>query len=424
LRGALSDCCPHWQTEFISDASHALTWLAQHHCEILFLDAKRASGCALTFLDAVWQRHPQILRFVCAESPDQALTLKCAWNSHRLFTEPLGTESIRASVERALEAQGWLTNPSVQARVARLRVLPTIPSLYFKLLKLVASPDPDLDAVTGLIESDLAISTQLIRVVNSAYYSYGRRISGLKEATQILGLEVIKSLVLAIQAFAQMDGVKPVYFSVDKVWRHSLAVGKWAREIAQSESEDKEFQEHTYTASLLHDIGKIVFAANLNVDYNSAIRHAKERRISLIDAEAQILGATHAEIAAYLAALWNLPRPVVDAIGFHHTPENSRSETFSPMTAVYAANVLQNQQNPNHTRPLTDNPRTLEYLHRVGVADMIATWATRLGVSLALPSGERTLRPATRSPIRGILQLATFLAPLNCAHAFALHHRY
>lgn len=122
LRFELSMSCPAWEVHFVSDCGPALEWLAPNVCDVLFLDIRLASGGALAFLGRIWEARSETLRFVCTRSPDSALTLKCVWNSHRLFTEPLTSDSIRSAIERALELQGWLADPAVQARVSRMRV--------------------------------------------------------------------------------------------------------------------------------------------------------------------------------------------------------------------------------------------------------------------------------------------------------------
>ena len=73
LHAELSRCCPEWDLEFIADSRAALARLNHAPCDVLFLDTRLGSGCALALLDAVWQTHPEILRFVCARSPDRAL---------------------------------------------------------------------------------------------------------------------------------------------------------------------------------------------------------------------------------------------------------------------------------------------------------------------------------------------------------------
>src|SRR5688572_3241018 len=122
LQSELSQSCADWEVQFVCNSPAALARLAEKACDVLFLDMGLASGCALTLLDTVWQTNPQIIRFICVRSPDPALSLKCVWNSHRLFTEPLTSQSIRKAIHRALELQGWLSDPAVQARVSRMRV--------------------------------------------------------------------------------------------------------------------------------------------------------------------------------------------------------------------------------------------------------------------------------------------------------------
>jgi HD-like signal output (HDOD) protein len=192
-----------------------------------------------------------------------------------------------------------------------------------------------------------------------------------------------------------MDGVKPVYFSIEKVWRHGLAVGQWAREIARLESNDTVLAEQAYTAGLLHDIGKIVFVANLNADYDAALKRAHEQHISPVLAEAAIFGASHAQIAAYLTALWGLPRAVVEAIGFHHTPDDSHDEEFSPLTAVYIANLFKNLQICYGHAP-GPHPIALGYLSRVGLANRLDFWASHWHVPPA------ALRPANGNHVEKV----------------------
>jgi hypothetical protein len=264
-----------------------------------------------------------------------------------------------------------------------------MPSLYFKLLKVIESPDPTVDAVAELIESDLAISTQLIRVVNSSYYGQERHISNLREAIQVLGFSTIKSLVLAIQAFAQMDGVKPVYFSIEKVWRHGLAVGQWAREIARLESNDTVLAEQAYTAGLLHDIGKIVFVANLNADYDAALKRAHEHHISPVLAEAAILAHPTRRLLLTDRALGLAARSLSHRV----SPRSGRfcDEEFSPLTAVYLANLFKNLQICNGHAP-GPHPIALGYLSRVGLAIGWISGKPLPCPACGAPSGQRQPR--------------------------------
>ncbi|MFQ5491870.1 MAG: HDOD domain-containing protein, partial [Phycisphaerae bacterium] len=99
----------------------------------------------------------------------------------------------------------------------------------------------------------------------------------------------------------------------------------------------------------------------------------RDKNLSLCQAEREVLGATHADVGAYLLGLWGLPDPIVEATAFHHDPARSRNESFSALTAVHAANALVLELaggDEDGTKAQLD----LDYLARVGVADRITAW--------------------------------------------------
>jgi HD-like signal output (HDOD) protein len=124
---------------------------------------------------------------------------------------------------------------------------------------------------------------------------------------------------------------------------------------------------------LLHDIGQLVLAANLPVDFQAAIGLARDRDIELWRAEMEVLGTDHAEIGACLLAIWGLPGPIVEAVGLHHRPVRLGETGFNPLVAVHAANVW--------TRAVESGPQRealpqldLDYLAACDCADRAVMW--------------------------------------------------
>jgi putative nucleotidyltransferase with HDIG domain len=374
---ALSDMLPqvssNWQLQFLSSTTSALELVNSGQCDVILVDSDLSSESGLELLDSIWRTHPHIIRFLCAKAPSEELMMKCIWNSHRLFTYAPEAVVVRDAIQRALDVQSWLCNKRVQPLVSRMRTFPSLPTLYFKVLKELESTHASVEKLAELVGSDLAITTKIIQVVNSAFYAQQRQISDVKEAIQILGFETLKSLVLGIQAIARLDKVKPLYFSADKIWRHGLAVATLARHLAQLECSDRLVAEEAFTAGLLHDIGKLVLATNLDDQYNGVLSLAQKNQIPLVEVELEVFGATHADTAAYLVAVWGLPRRVVEAIALHHTPKNSADAQFSPLTAVHIANVLVHEQSAEKEefiKPSLD----MEYLTRLGVHERVDVW--------------------------------------------------
>lgn len=420
LSDMLPQLCSNWQLQFLSSAPAALELVNTGQCDVILVDSKLSSDSGLELLDSIWKTHPHIIRFLCAKSPSEDLMMKCIWNSHRLFTYPPEAVVVRDAIQRALEVQNWLCNRRVQQLVSRMRTFPSLPTLYFKVLKELESPHASMEKLAELVGSDLAITTKIIQVVNSAFYAQQRQISDVKEAIQILGFETLKSLVLGIQAIARLDKVKPLYFSVDKIWRHGLAVATLARHVAQLESGDRVLAEEAFTAGLLHDIGKLVLASNLDDQYNGALSLAQKNQIPLVEVELGVFGATHADTAAYLVAVWGLPRRIVEAIALHHTPRNSEDVEFSPLAAVHIADVLEHEQcaeKSEFTKPTLD----MEYLTRLGVHERVDLWRGSEGKPTRsqahpedrshreIPKAPLASEPAPRRSTRPSLELVAYV---------------
>src|SRR5206468_10162885 len=112
-----------------------------------------------------------------------------------------------------------------------------------------------------------------------------------------------------------------------------------AKAIAQAECDDPKLADESFIAGMLHDIGKLVLAANFTEKFNRSLSLIWDEKMDPIAAEAEVFSASHADVGRYLLGLWGLPVPVVEAIALHHSPGRATQKRFNPLTAVHAANV-------------------------------------------------------------------------------------
>ena len=106
-------------------------------------------------------------------------------------------------------------------------------------------------------------------------------------------------------------------------------------------SKEPAVAHEAYTGALLHDIGKLALAVNLEEQYRQALETAKQKNVPVYDVEQEVFGATHAQAGAYLLSLWGLPARVIEAVARHHRPARELSGEFSAVTAVHLANALE-----------------------------------------------------------------------------------
>jgi HD-like signal output (HDOD) protein len=217
------------------------------------------------------------------------------------------------------------------------------------------------------------MTAKMLQLVNSAFFGIARKISNPVEAVQLLGVGTVRSLALCIHAFSCFDQAKLKEFSFERIWSHSVLTGIFAKKIAQAEGAESMVADEAFIAGLLHDLGKLMFISNMTDQYREAAALVQNNRLNVLAAEQKLFAATHADVGAYLLGLWGLPVSVVEAVALHHTPGKTLTRTFSPLTAVHVANVLEHEHS-SHTapdcRPLLDEG----YLTAIGSHERLSQW--------------------------------------------------
>jgi hypothetical protein len=130
---------------------------------------------------------------------------------------------------------------------------------------------------------------------------------------------------------------------------------------------------HMRMIGLLHDVGRLVLAANLPENFERAHRLALEKQIVHWEAEREVFGTTHAEVGAYLLGLWGLPETIVEAVAYHHTPARCPHPGSAMFTALHVASVLAAAM-PGHDAPLHCAEPDLDYLASLALAGRLPEW--------------------------------------------------
>jgi putative nucleotidyltransferase with HDIG domain len=206
--------------------------------------------------------------------------------------------------------------PLTLERVERcVNAVPALPQAVSEVLHAVNDEHVSLHRCVGLIEHDQALAARTLRVANSAFYGMPGRVGSIGDAVALLGLRAVSGVLVAA---AVVDSVKlsgPAAALLPSYWRHALAAGLFARELASRVSLDA---DEAFTAGLLHDIGRLVLAAHYPDADAQAMALARSSDVPQVEAERAALGLTHAEIGERLIAHWHFPERVVYAVCHHH----------------------------------------------------------------------------------------------------------
>ncbi len=197
--------------------------------------------------------------------------------------------------------------------------MPNLPTTVAKVLEVCNNPRTSPADLNQVISLDPVLVGRVLKLINSAYYGLGQQVTSLVRAIIMLGINTVKNLALSSAVLHNLSS-KTDFTALDMegFWRHSLCVGVAAKVLAKRRGVDAKLAEDYFAAGLLHDIGKIPLNAVLSDDYVHAIRLSDLERMPLYQAEARVIGLTHAQAGAMIADAWKLGGAVGDAIGRHH----------------------------------------------------------------------------------------------------------
>jgi len=222
----------------------------------------------------------------------------------------------------------------IQVYISRM---PSLSTTVTKVLEVCNNPDTSPDELNRLISYDPVLAGQVLRLINSAYYSLPNRVTSLTRAIIMLGLNTVKNLVLATSVLASFKSTSAASrFSMDDYWAHCLCVGVTTKTIAKMMRIPVIAQEEYFVAGLLHDLGKLPMIACFADLYHQAMASSEDDEIPLYQAESRFIGFDHCQVGWLIGAKWKLSNDMKHAIMNHHRP---LSEGCEPSDLLYAMSL-------------------------------------------------------------------------------------
>ena len=268
--------------------------------------------------------------------------MRSATLAHQYLVKPCDAGALRATVARAFSLRVMLEDSALKQLISSLHTLPSVPSVYSRLMEVLRSLDVSAKEIADVVSQDIGMTSKVLQLVNSSLFGIQRQITDPTQAVIYLGPELVRQLVLVASAFSAFQPKNLRCFSITGLQNHSLAVGGLARRIGQSLGLSTAAVGYAAVGGLLHDIGKLVLACHDPEKYDEAIRRAKANGTNQRMAEVEAFGTTHAEVGAYLLWLWALPDPITEVVLRHHEFPSGPKGVSSPAVAFCVANALIN----------------------------------------------------------------------------------
>jgi putative nucleotidyltransferase with HDIG domain len=220
-----------------------------------------------------------------------------------------------------------------------IKRMPSLSTTVGKVLEVCSRTDASPNELNKVISLDPVLTGQVLKLINSAYYSLLNKITSLTRAITMLGMNTVKNMALSTAIIKTMSGAKKSKaLPTSRFWQHSIGVGVSAKLLAIACDMPISQREEMFIAGLLHDLGKVPFGD----EYIEVLNLAKKEQRSLIEVEREMMGIDHQEVGMMIAEKWKLNTVISSCIGDHHDATEVMEESRRQVAFVSLANTYIN----------------------------------------------------------------------------------
>ena len=377
LQGQLGSMRDEWEMVFVEGGQVALDYIASHRVDVLVSGIGMSKRDGAQLLKSVSKQHPGIISMELSGYSGNG-----GGEGASEPSQPHDPDVLISAIKRSLGIQTYLQAPALSDFVTGIPSLPGIPAVYKAFIDELSNPASTTDTVAATIEQDAALASSILSLANSAYFDLPAGVTGIPQAIEMLGLETMGSLIVFTSLFSTFSDKSEQTEWVDHLGLRSMSIGSLARDIARLEGLASHDIDRACCAGMLLHIGTLILISSYPEGYVRIGEMIEKRGMSIVDAEQQQFSASHSDIGAYLLGLWGISHPVVEAVLYHHAPGTETSDTFSPASAVNAAQGLSRLIDGHVGTNFSDDEMMaaldMDHLQHVGRSDRLPVWRTHI----------------------------------------------
>jgi putative nucleotidyltransferase with HDIG domain len=219
----------------------------------------------------------------------------------------------------------------------KVSAFPSMPKAAVKLRALISEEEVSIDEIEKILRHDPGLAANVLRLANSAFFGLSTKVSTLKNAVMLLGVQRFSKIAVGACMNKTMDAAVEGYgLSPGKLWLHSIAVSTIAEALAKNRKLPA--TNDFFTPALLHDLGKLVLGKFVKAE-QAKIDSLVADGVPFVIAEKEVLKTDHAEIGALILSKWSFPEDLINAVWWHHYPDGLEHSNLQP-EIVYLANLM------------------------------------------------------------------------------------
>lgn len=363
-----------WSVDVTGTVEDAIAALGEHPYDVLAADARIPGFEDPILLRLARERFPAVARIAFTDSAAEGDGLRLAQVAHRCIDGVIGLEELANLVQRTRRLVDILEDPVVRRLVTGTVNLASPPETYLRLRQAMANPDVEATDLGKIIQNDPAMSAKILQLVNSSFFGRTHRATRVNDAVAYLGVKPLAGIVTTMSISSSFEGTPLAESGVLEGFQtHGVLVSTSVNHILAGHPDAPDGA----TAGLLHDVGKLILAADDLDAWMGTLDEIGRSGLSSYEVEMERYGTTHAEVGAALLELWGLPSAIVEAVAYHHHPARG-GWAFGLAGAVHIADAIVHELTDAEARRRAAELVNHGYLEGAGVLHQLDGWAAGL----------------------------------------------
>ena len=367
---------PEWNISFATSGAEALSLCDQKTFDVVVSDMRMPGMDGAELLHQLQENSPDTARIILSGYSEDEAILRTVGPAQRYLAKPCDDEVLFEAIAQMFKMRTLLLKPDIRSIIGGIDALASPPDTYTRLVNALEDPKAGNDKVTAIVSSDIALTAEILKVTNSAYFALPSKITSISHAVRMIGTDTLKSLAIFVGLFKSFDGPPVVTRRIKTLCERSQQIGVAAALIGEHEKLSKATCQLLPSIGMMSHIGSLILYLYYHERMETVIARVEQEDISIVEAERDEFGAAHPEIGAYLLGLWGFPEQVIQAVACHHNPADFAQTEMTELTALYAAQHITREMGGRASAQESEEQSTIDmsYLEQIGKADSVEAW--------------------------------------------------
>ena len=337
-----------WDLQFSETAQDALEKATHKSYDLVVATNILPDGPGgLELLTNIKNLSPGTIRFLLVNETEPDAHRALVGAPQQILTKPLNLKNFMLQTRRAFALRSAVRNPNILQLLGKAEALPPLPRVFHQVSQKLSDSNASLHDVAKIIEKDIVLSSKVLKLANSALFNLRVPANTVTQAVSLLGSHTISSLIFNLGVSDSFKGGAATEQFIEKLNTHSLICAKRLTTILRTWNAEKTLIDKAFFCGIAHDLGKLVLAKYAPGKWIETKNALHMETCSDVEIEREIIGIDHAEIAAYLLALWGFPNDQIIAVAFHHAPSKIKDREFGLLCGLHLAdNLVYNSFHP------------------------------------------------------------------------------